>query len=327
MFAIFDFMLPGVLLEQTQALMFPVRWHVVLNHLWLLQTIIAMAWCISHKRWVPMKGGSYTPWASNQFRFLLLLHGLWFALELYTTSMWTKFTPMAMHHFLALFIFTTIFREANSLSIVTLTPFLAHTLYWALGAIHDPLLYIYNALLWVAGIVGLHNILMISDPADRPISLVLPLEVMSVVWINYFTYCHSYSGFLCWRPAAARARALRTAMTGGTVESDEWSVVRSWEWAHDKIAPRTDNVAFLMTSMVGPLYDWWVERCQRESGETFGGLDGEVYGASGVSVKMVGDLEEGGAGEDRWGKMVEDDWSTVEVVKMRRDGVGEDGLE
>ncbi|KAI8854357.1 hypothetical protein BC829DRAFT_223134 [Chytridium lagenaria] len=127
--------------------MFPIKWHAYLNHLWVLQTFIAVFWCVQHKRWVPMKGGSYVPWAAKQFRGLLVLHGAFYAVELYTTNMWAGFTPMAIHHSVAITIFTTIFLEPNSLSITTLTPFAIHTVYWALGATNFTMLYVYNGLL------------------------------------------------------------------------------------------------------------------------------------------------------------------------------------
>ncbi|KAI8846782.1 hypothetical protein BC829DRAFT_491130 [Chytridium lagenaria] len=197
--AILDFALPGFLLEQTSALMFPLIWHISLNHLWLLQCLITISYCLYHQRWMPMSGGTFRPWAVKQFKGLLILHAAFYIVELYTTNMWFKFTQMAIHHSFALLIFTTIYLEPNSLSVTTLIPFILHALYWTIGASSDPILYTYNFILGMSGMVGLHQLLLV-EPIDRPITFALPLQVLGVAWTNYFTYCHSYGGTVCWRP-------------------------------------------------------------------------------------------------------------------------------
>ncbi|KAJ3098081.1 hypothetical protein HDU96_000153 [Phlyctochytrium bullatum] len=213
-FAFLDFLLPGFVLEHTDALMFPMPWHIRLNRFWLLQSLLALLWCWRSRRFFPQRGGSWTAWPARQFAFLLVVHGLFYVIELYTTKMWTGFTAMAIHHSVALLIFATVAREPNSLCVVTLAPFAWHALYWSLGAESDLLLYSYNWLLFLCGAAGMHNIFVERRATDRPISPVLPLAVLTVCFTNYFTYCHDYRGSFCWRPSPPD----RPGLAAGPVE-------------------------------------------------------------------------------------------------------------
>ncbi|KAJ3194839.1 hypothetical protein HK101_001788 [Irineochytrium annulatum] len=105
---------------------------------------------------------------------------------------------MAIHHVGALIVFSTVLFEPNAISVVCLTPFLLHAAYWVHGATSDELLGVYNSLMLTCGSIGLHNNFALGS-VDRPITYILPLAVLVVTWDNYFTYCYSYRGTMCYR--------------------------------------------------------------------------------------------------------------------------------
>ncbi|KAJ3097900.1 hypothetical protein HDU97_004478 [Phlyctochytrium planicorne] len=196
----FDFLLPGFILDHTESLMFPMPWHIRFNYIWFIQCSIIYIWCIRNRIWIPQRGTTFKPWAVKQFQFLLLSHGAFYVVELYVTNMFRAFTPMSIHHAVAILIFVSVYREPNSISVACITPFLVHAFYWSCGATSDELLYTYNWLLLLCGITGIHQYFLELDPKYRIISPVLPLSVLVVSWTNYFTYCHSYFGTMCWKP-------------------------------------------------------------------------------------------------------------------------------
>jgi hypothetical protein len=106
--------------------------------------------------------------------------------------------PLAIHHYIAFFIFFAIGFDPNSISLVTLIPILIHIVFWILGATSLALLSFYNWCLVLAGMILIHNNLSVGVKA-QPIGNMLPAGAISLTWVNYYIYCLYYNGSACIR--------------------------------------------------------------------------------------------------------------------------------
>ncbi|KAJ3211418.1 hypothetical protein HDU67_004547 [Dinochytrium kinnereticum] len=342
--AILDFLLPGYLLDQTESLMFPMPWHIHLNYIWFLQALIVLVWAGRMGRWVPVAGGSFKAWPAKQFWGLLVVHSGFYLVELYVTEMWTGYTPMAIHHTLALVIFWSVYREPNSLSVTCLTPFVVHAFYWSLGAEMDPLLYLYNWLLLICGVVGLHNYFVQTDPMERPIGPILPLSVILVCWTNYFTYCYAYQGKVCWKPWTYETKKSVLGpvfMSGVNAGMDvnfetESPSSRRWEMLKRFVGrwtPKTGQTAFFVSSSFGfvmtllvcwlvavrisrPLLERWRKDRWVRSRKVSVGAKGHVYEGSGDNEAMI----ELGRWEEKEGEEDVRGWGHVSSSSLLQHG-------
>ncbi|KAJ3102751.1 hypothetical protein HDU97_000290 [Phlyctochytrium planicorne] len=196
MFTLFDGLMPGFLLEQRNESMFPSDWHIAWNKLWLTQTVICFLWLIYNKRWIAAFNIDKKSWMVWQFRAMLLTHSLFYVVELYSTDIIQKYTPMAFHHWFALIVFSTFMYDSNTFAVITLLPIVIHGSFWVLGADNMELLGVYNMTLLACGVVTFFNNVAVG-PKNKPVSNALGLTAMFIAGVNYFTYCHSYRGQNC----------------------------------------------------------------------------------------------------------------------------------
>ncbi|KAI8846995.1 hypothetical protein BC829DRAFT_397288 [Chytridium lagenaria] len=149
--------LPGFVLEQKDEMMFPTPWHMQWNNLWLSQTTLCILWLAYNRRWVPAWDCNKTSWIAKQFWVMLVTHGLFYIVEIYSTDIIRQYTPMS--------------TNMN-------------------------LLMVYNLLLLICGGVTFHNNVAVG-PRHQPNSNVLSVSAMCISGVNYFTYCWSYRGSGC----------------------------------------------------------------------------------------------------------------------------------
>jgi len=175
--------------------MFPSPYHIFLNRIWLIQTLACLAYLISKKRWVPLPPSKRTsPWPVRQMKWMLIIQIIFYTIELMVTGMTVKFQPMAAHHLDAIVLFIFILWEFNIIAVPTMMPFLAHTIYWSLGAVDDNLLAVYN---WVFFFVGLWALDISARLGNSILSPRIGILCVAEIAINYFTYCTVFHGEYC----------------------------------------------------------------------------------------------------------------------------------
>ncbi|KAJ3408107.1 hypothetical protein HDV05_005140 [Chytridiales sp. JEL 0842] len=198
LFAIF---IPGFILEKQSYAMFPVPWHATFNYIYLIQTLLMMIYVLRTGRWVPSPwthktaSGGY-PWVLKQFWVMLVVHSLFYIVEMDVTSVFLIYFPMAIHHLIAIFIFAAIGFDPNTVSVVTLFPIVVHIIYWILGATSDNLLALYNFCLLIAGCIIFHNNSAVGVRAQA-VGNMLPAAGVILTWVNYYIYCMYYHGTMC----------------------------------------------------------------------------------------------------------------------------------
>ncbi|KAI9343935.1 hypothetical protein BDR26DRAFT_857800 [Obelidium mucronatum] len=135
--------------------------HSYINTFFIVQTAIALSWCISNKRWVHIphrsnvpcipcqqdtqtkhrhsKDNAETPTNTDpnslslkQFQLQLIVHSLFYLYELCFTDMFTSYPSMAIHHQVAFAIFFVYLNDIGTISVATLLPFLFHNSFWVL---------------------------------------------------------------------------------------------------------------------------------------------------------------------------------------------------
>ncbi|TPX71719.1 hypothetical protein SpCBS45565_g00792 [Spizellomyces sp. 'palustris'] len=176
--------------------MLPTRYHAVVNGFGLLQISIALAHCFSKRRYFPAESPVSFRFVS-QFRLHLVLYIIFYTFELIQTDIIRSFTNMALHHLIAIVIFAGFLSEFNTVSVITLTPFLFHALYWTVGygrVYH--LLALYNLALLVDFVLLLTNNLS-KRKFCASVSYRLLACVLAEINVNAFTYCWNYSGSHC----------------------------------------------------------------------------------------------------------------------------------
>ncbi|KAJ3329108.1 hypothetical protein HDU76_008653 [Blyttiomyces sp. JEL0837] len=182
----------------------PDFWQVVLQRIFLIQIIIANIYCIRAGRWVPSsapysvanKKTGNVPWPVRQFHVMLGIQSAFYIVEMMFSGMFVKFSTMAIHHIVAMVIFSSIVMEPNCISFIALGPFIVHAIYWSLNTWDNRILMFYNLFLLACGMIGLYNNILLG-PKHRPISNFQPLMAICLAWTNFITYCIFYSGYYC----------------------------------------------------------------------------------------------------------------------------------
>ena len=184
--------------------MFPERWHKVVNFIFLVQTSVAIYFCLKLRLFFPhtftkdfrylreKTEGKSRKWENlhmfiRQFKYLLIVHGIFYGLELLFTDMITEFHGMALHHLVSIAVFVIMFMQPEMVSATTLVPYLLHHLYWTLGAVHDEILYVYNLYFFCLG-------LYFCDKCN----LILPTLSILLPTVNYYSFCVFYKGKICY---------------------------------------------------------------------------------------------------------------------------------
>ncbi|KAI9326339.1 hypothetical protein DFJ73DRAFT_908912 [Zopfochytrium polystomum] len=218
-----DWLLPGFILDQKDAWMFPTLWHTCvsflpflalcpesahhrantdfmnafsrLNYLWIVQSTLVVLYSLRIRRWYPAWGLSTKAWPIWQFRLFLFTHIFFYIVEMYATSIRTKYFSMWLHHFFAIFLFLAIAIDFNNLSATTCIPMAMHGYFWASGANDYTFLFFYNVALLTAGVIVYHNN-VVCGPC-LPTGSLMALLAILISWTNYFTYCYWYRGTVC----------------------------------------------------------------------------------------------------------------------------------
>jgi len=170
--------------------MFPEWSHILLNTIWLIQSLLTFRKLYTIKIFIPIndeRKWNNFPLEIRQFKWMLSSHITFYFSELLISNMIYDFHSMAMHHFLSLCIFIYMYRYPQSLSCVSLIPYILHTFYWTTGAKNDEILYLYNIYFFILGFVCCN----IMNP-------LLPFLSMSIPIVNYYSYCVFYKGYLCY---------------------------------------------------------------------------------------------------------------------------------
>ncbi|KAI8608093.1 hypothetical protein BC830DRAFT_1156826 [Chytriomyces sp. MP71] len=216
----------------------PDAWNQRLNIACLIPMVVLFALCIRERRWVPsqwrcareveaamvtgkVRGGSlrrtraWIPPASVcLFWIMLLVHSLYYIVELDSTQMIYRNQAVAWHHYFSLLVFFGYASNANILCITTLLPFLIHILYWAFlyeDAPHNlariAVLVAYNFSLLFCGSVALAQYFVLSTVpllSNRqvvrtlPAGLIMPITSMSIAACNHAVYCVGFGeGVAC----------------------------------------------------------------------------------------------------------------------------------
>ncbi|KAI9007276.1 hypothetical protein BC832DRAFT_441131 [Gaertneriomyces semiglobifer] len=177
--------------------MLPAEIHRTLNVAFFYQCSIALLYCLWTRRILPTDRRHPTVKSIflEQFRWMLVLHGAFYAVEMVVTDMLGGGTPMAVHHLVAVVIFTTIAVEPHGICTVSLLPFLLHSYFWvySTGASFF-LLTLYNWSLLLAGTVG---VVLRAIQQPPVITWRIPAATLLEAGVNYFTYCWNYWGTYC----------------------------------------------------------------------------------------------------------------------------------
>ncbi|KAJ1507927.1 hypothetical protein HMI54_002763 [Coelomomyces lativittatus] len=123
------------------------------------------------------------------FAGYLLIHTLFFGMEIYFKAA-TKFTPsVVVHHLLAISLFGTTLYDLDSiwknLAWFHLLPFIIHAYSWLLEGTKT--LFLYNLGLLLSGLHGM----------DAPTLSSLSFLVFSLMLTNVYTYCQDLEGDYC----------------------------------------------------------------------------------------------------------------------------------
>lgn len=103
-----------------------------------------------------------------------------------------------MHHIVAFPLLYVIMMEKNATSVLTLLPFLTHSVYWINPylSIDFEILGLYNASFLMCALICMHVSIMSGGKRS---SLSLPVLCLIEVAVNYYAYCTDYDGTYCER--------------------------------------------------------------------------------------------------------------------------------
>lgn len=155
--------------------------HVQFNCAILVSISIAILACLLNNRWVPNQFNKKSILV-YQFNLVLVIHSIFYIIEIAATSLEIV---VITHHIIAIIIFSMVYSEKHTVSVLLLLPFFMHALYWILDFNETEFLTMYNLVFLYTGI----STMVISRINSRDISLTLPLLCLSEVSVNFYHYC------------------------------------------------------------------------------------------------------------------------------------------
>lgn len=186
-------LLPSFLFETIDGSMFPSKWHIFLNNVWLVQGLVAILGCVLDSRWI-MNHKKSSNFLVIQFYSQLYLHSLFYILEILITSVSTKYFNMLIHHIFAILIFVAIIFSKHTVSVLLLLPFISHAMYWLDGYFDNRTLALYNFILLY---VGISTVFISILSRGKLINRFIPILCIAETACNYFTWCVDFRGKEC----------------------------------------------------------------------------------------------------------------------------------
>ena len=206
---ILDILVPTWLQAETEGHTFNYRYSILLNELWFIQTIIALIFCLFMGRVLPLQNESRSLFV-RQFKVVLITNCCWYILEILITKISTGLWELALHHLVSIPIFILGLMEPNCYSVVYLSPFVWHELYYlSISCLHEQypklpwissfvckfgdgaigywILLAYNVNLLVSGLICF--ILALKSGGKR-ISIVTGVTALGLVAVNYWGHCN-----------------------------------------------------------------------------------------------------------------------------------------
>jgi hypothetical protein len=169
-----------------------------------MQALVCLLGCMLARRWhLPFTGRQgdtkhyLTDMLISQFKYSLWGHMVFYIAELNMTRVWEMERMIAYHHVFSLFLMPAGIYFYNEIASFTLVlPFVVHSFYWSFEDPPDPLVYLYNVLLFIccaASIlrfrrtVGhLSNAISITNFWRHPVSV--PIYGLAVFVTNCFCF-------------------------------------------------------------------------------------------------------------------------------------------
>jgi hypothetical protein len=202
--------LPTILQKESSMSSFSTLASVLVNEIWFAQTLVSIIYCIHENRLVCQEKPSNNIMI-NQFKFMLITNFIWYVAELLITQMSTRLVSLAIHHVVALPIFIMGLMEPQAFSIIYLSPYIWHQLYYltisplskylpAMVWISDFMpvivgqrsenahlvLLIYNLNLFITGLVTFYQAWKSNA---RVVSFTASLSAIALVFVNYGGHC------------------------------------------------------------------------------------------------------------------------------------------
>ena len=223
-------LLPVWLQPETSSQTFDYKYSIMLNEFWLVQTMVALVYCLGTQRFLPQTTES-SSWAVRQFKSVLVMHSVWYILELVITKISTELWELALHHLVSIPIFLMGLAQPNCFSVVYLAPYFWHELYYlsvfplakyypgipwlsnlfpkyglSPAVTGYAILLIYNANLLISALIS--GYLALKSRGNR-ISRIILIVGLLLVAVNYWGHCESNQQQLICKPYAF-AKGLKT---------------------------------------------------------------------------------------------------------------------
>ncbi|KAJ3231124.1 hypothetical protein HDU81_003987 [Chytriomyces hyalinus] len=135
---------------------------------------------------------------------MLWAHIVYYTVELLFTSMFTKYSIMAVHHIFAIAMALGSLHHQNTLSVMCTLPLLIHNILWASNIHSYALLALYNFATFINSSCMYVSIWGLQAQARAVNAPILVGVSIALVFNNYFLYCHNLKGEVCvrWDPFA-----------------------------------------------------------------------------------------------------------------------------